>query len=1050
MIMKQTLVFLFLLVRCFSINAQTMNESELLKMMNRATSLMQNSKHKEALDAFLMIGKNTEAQRNESERKLYVRSQIDACQCYYITKEYDKGYLLAKKILSAKITSDEKSEIAHIFVKNGLKYAYKFISYGSNKLLEEARCMLEEILSYADERTEKDVKGIISYSWYYQGANYIEYGQYDEAMPCMRNAEAGYKQLGNTSNVITVISHIASIYYFTNEFESALAEYRNAKLLAEDIGKYEKVMSILLEEKKINDKLGNTEVSNVLLQTIDSLANALPLPSISFLYNSYKGDEARANNALELSELWYKKNDTYVAKYVDDRFNHYVDLRDLYTQMKRFDEALYYARLCLEDIQSHWNSSEAEYYMAYTSIANIYKQMGDKKKCEDILDTISIAERFIVEPRECVRVYFTRAQCYQAFGEYEKALAEYKTLDSILSSKYPETDGERISLLPLMGGLEHRLEHYEKSQQLYGLYAIRLKEKYGEDNDQYINALLWLANAEAFAGQIDTACKHYTQTVKMSKQKLKKRLPYLTLAERDGYWQNNNSMFANMTPFAIEAGHNQTDFTTTCYDALVLSKAFLLESDRSTFNIVKKNGDNSALDDFTKMFSLQLKLRNWERNSKLYADSITAINAKINILSRELSNKCRGIGDITSFMDIGYQEIKSALNKNSVLIDFTDFVSKTEGRKYAAFVVSNKQTNPLLMSLFTESSIDSLQIPSPNYYYEEPYATTIRKLIWEPLSAYVKKGSTVYYVPSHLLFQISLESIPMEDGTLLGEHYKFVRLSSARELLRYNPNLNFAKKETKAVLYGGLMYSVETDKMEATAHKYNVPPMFALRGEMKRGDSIYIELPGTEKEVTAVSNILKKSGIEVDPRIGIEGTAESFVSMDGNAPDYLLMATHGFYYSPQEAENYEYLKGYKDAMSLSGLVLSGGNAAWLGMPIPKGVMGGILTAADIATLDFSGMEIVVLSACKTGQGKATPEGLYGLQRAFKKAGVKTIVMTLWSVDDDVTRDFMTKFHELLAKRKNKWNKRKAFEQAKAYIRENRPEAFYWAAFVMLD
>ena len=92
--------------------------------------------------------------------------------------------------------------------------------------------------------------------------------------------------------------------------------------------------------------------------------------------------------------------------------------------------------------------------------------------------------------------------------------------------------------------------------------------------------------------------------------------------------------------------------------------------------------------------------------------------------------------------------------------------------------------------------------------------------------------------------------------------------------------------------------------------------------------------------------------------------------------------------------------------------------------------------------------MVTLSACQTGQGNATAEGLYGLQRAFKKAGVGTMVMTLWSVSDKVATEFMIKFYETLAK--NKWDKHKAFEQTKAYIRTQHPDPYHWAAFVMLD
>ena len=184
--------------------------------------------------------------------------------------------------------------------------------------------------------------------------------------------------------------------------------------------------------------------------------------------------------------------------------------------------------------------------------------------------------------------------------------------------------------------------------------------------------------------------------------------------------------------------------------------------------------------------------------------------------------------------------------------------------------------------------------------------------------------------------------------------------------------------------------------------------------------------------------------------MGMQGTEESFLSMHGKAPQLLQIATHGFYYTPERAANVDYLKGYSDAMMLSGIVLSGGNAAWRGKELPDGVLGGILTANNIARLDLSGTEMVVLSACQTGQGKATPEGLYGLQRAFKKAGVGTMVMALWSVSDKVTTEFMTTFYEQLASKECKWNKRKAFENTKSIIREKYPDPFHWAAFVMLD
>ena len=238
--------------------------------------------------------------------------------------------------------------------------------------------------------------------------------------------------------------------------------------------------------------------------------------------------------------------------------------------------------------------------------------------------------------------------------------------------------------------------------------------------------------------------------------------------------------------------------------------------------------------------------------------------------------------------------------------------------------------------------------------------------------------------------------------------------------------------------------------MAEEAKKYDLTDLLVMRGDMVRGDSIFCELPGSMQEIMQIETLLKANKWHVTPRMGMKGTEESFLSMHGKAPQLLQIATHGFYYTPERAANVDYLKGYSDAMMLSGIVLSGGNAAWRGKELPDGVLGGILTANNIARLDLSGTEMVVLSACQSGQGKATSEGLYGLQRAFKKAGVGTMVMALWSVSDKVTTEFMTTFYEQLASKQCKWNKRQAFENAKSIIRKKYPDPFHWAAFVMLD
>ena len=600
-----------------------------------------------------------------------------------------------------------------------------------------------------------------------------------------------------------------------------------------------------------------------------------------------------------------------------------------------------------------------------------------------------------------------------------------------------------------MGGTEHHLEKYDESERHYKLYADYTKQLYGEKSMVYINALMMLANAEGFSKHLDAGCTHYTDAAFRLKELMKERIPMMSVEERESLWSPVSSLFTMMTPYAIEANRYQDEFTASCYDALVMSKSFLLESERSLFDVVKKEGTDDDMKDYMLLTLMKNQIKEWEKDYAHHADSILSMSQRAEKLAVRLAERCRSFGNITRFMDIDYTAVKSALKPNEVLLDFTDYVSETVGRKYAAYIINKEDKYPLVKYLFAERQIDSLGITRPDMYYHHDYAPDVLRLLWEPLKEHIAEGATVYYVPSQLLFQVSLESLPLADGSLLGSHYNFVRLSSARELVKaQSPTL--ASAPHSAVLYGGLLYDLQPTAMAEEAKKYDLTDLLVMRGDMVRGDSIFCELPGSMQEIMQIEALLKANKWHVTPRMGMEGTEESFLSMHGKSPQLLQIATHGFYYTPERAANVDYLKGYSDAMMLSGIVLSGGNAVWRGKELPDGVLGGILTANNIACLDLSGTEMVVLSACQSGQGKATSEGLYGLQRAFKKAGVGTMVMALWSVSDKVATEFMTAFYEQLASKQCQWNKRKAFEKTKSIIRDKYPDPFHWAAFVMLD
>lgn len=1052
--MNKALLLSLVLFCCgLQMQAQTLTEAEVTAKMNEAFVLNNAKKTAEALDAFLLVGKNTEQQRNEVEHQVYVCSQTMACMCYETLKRYEEAYQLAKKLMSGGLTEKEKKDVGHLYAMNGYMYATSFMQ-GDNRQLAKARAILEEIMPYANGKVREYALPKIPLSWYLEGAEYHLSQQYDKALAGYQNALKGFIELRKTDDEISVLRHIAEIKGTLYDVIGSENAYKQALYLSRQTGKSDAQMEILKELWKIGKTIGDVQQAQAYAASIDSLVDATSDLQTKYTYYNQKGNEARDLGQYGIAEQWYLRGKD-IAECADtkpvsaNKHLSYSNLRNLYAAIGRYNDALLYAKKAIEEFQAHSPIDDATYNMPYLALADIYRMMSDKENCYRNLDKIFKTASRIVDSKQLYHLYTTRGRCHFAFKNYQSALNDYKKADELLATKYPQTDGDRISLLALIGGVEHQLGNYAESEQYYRKYAEYTKALYGEKSQEHINAQIYLANAEGFAGNVTYGCNDYTAAVLQLKALMKQRIPYMSSTEREGLWNPLSSLFTMMTPYALEAKQTQTAFTKNCYDALVMSKSFLLESERSMYDVIKRMGTSEDMHNYITLASMKNQVEAWEKDYNANADSILSVSRKISRLENLLTNRCKEYSDGTDFMDVDYDAVKHALGQNEVLIDFTDYISQTQGRKYAAYIINKVQDYPLLKALFAERQIDSLGIVRPDMYYSGDYSEDVLKLLWEPLKENVSAGATIYYVPSQLLFQISLESLPLPDGSLLGSHYHFVRLSSARELVKMKSERK-GYKSNYAVLYGGLQYDLEDSAMVEEAKKYDLSNLLALRGEIARGDSVFHDLQGTKEEILKIEDLLKRNKWQVSSYMGKNGTEESFLNMHGKSPKLLHLATHGFYYTPNRAENVDYLKGYTDAMSLSGLVLSGGNAAWLGKPLPKGVLGGILSANDIARLDLSNTDMVILSACQTGQGKATSEGLYGLQRAFKKAGVGTIVMSLWSVSDKTTSEFMTTFYERLADTHNAWNKRKAFEEAKEIIRKKHPDPFHWAAFVMLD
>jgi len=214
-------------------------------------------------------------------------------------------------------------------------------------------------------------------------------------------------------------------------------------------------------------------------------------------------------------------------------------------------------------------------------------------------------------------------------------------------------------------------------------------------------------------------------------------------------------------------------------------------------------------------------------------------------------------------------------------------------------------------------------------------------------------------------------------------------------------------------------------------------------------------------EIEEIERISKSKKVEVEKYTDTQATESQFYNLSYNNPDVMYIATHGFYFGEdeksRETANFIDDKAKKFAESSnplqrSGFVLSSGNALFSGKQIKDSSKDGILTASEISSVGFFGTKLVVLSACQTGLGEVKgSEGVYGLQRAFKMAGVEYLIYSLWEVPDQTTKELMSKFYENWASGKEV---RIAFKEAQNYLKDKYKEypgsSFAWAAFVLMN
>lgn len=359
-----------------------------------------------------------------------------------------------------------------------------------------------------------------------------------------------------------------------------------------------------------------------------------------------------------------------------------------------------------------------------------------------------------------------------------------------------------------------------------------------------------------------------------------------------------------------------------------------------------------------------------------------------------------------------WKQIRNKLGRNECALEFVQYFGKDDNKRMGCLVLRHDSKRPIFIDLF---SVDSLLILPVNNYatvldalssdYQEDINdfyknSTIAVLVWSPqLMSIIKDAQKVYFAADGILHQWAIE-YQMPDSNMIG-----YRLSSTRNLLQRKK----AMKLGSALLCGGIQFSADISPTTLNNDIVTYRFMHENAGFIK-------ELHYTEEEVDSIYSTRNNKDDFVLK--GPNATDEAFLKEVQKGYDIIHLSTHGFYGGHLNLEGDIKPLLNDDSMSKCGILFAGSASSLSNEFFDENMFDGILSGAELSKQDFGGTRLILLSACQTGQGNLTDDGIYGLQRALKQAGIDGICVTLWSVSDLSSSKLMRYFYENLEQQKD--------------------------------
>ena len=703
-----------------------------------------------------------------------------------------------------------------------------------------------------------------------------------------------------------------------------------------------------------------------------------------------------------------------------------------YMLSSKYEVAEGYAREAMEASKSQSTEEQKKLYLM--CVASLGDALFCQQKYEEALTVYKIeldgyaswqtnSEKHADALEDVGKVEVRMKRFDDAKRHLQQAVDMYKALGK--DDKYSNTYSELLVCLRKAGdndtadAMEHEADKKRQAvwQRLLDseLSSIDVTKKY-LSSMVYTNSLNTIAGCYFGLDQYKKAAEYYALYTHTMRDMLRERFLQLSYVDRKRIWKEQQDHIDEFR-FDIATLPDSVEnlmplFIPTLYDMELISKGIMLKSEIEFVNMLTglKTKHKLELLDFYQLIKANQKQIDELQQSASDENLSTVLslkqtNAK---LERQLMQGCAAYSDYSQYLSYTWKDVQKKLSDEDLAIEFTTVpMSPLDKDNYLLALILTSKGEPTMEVVSTKAILKNLE--SKEDLYDNP---RYYQFIWGFMKKHLDGKKHVYFAPDNNLSNVAIEYLKDGEQSFF-EKYEVYRLSSTKELCRAYQKT--ASKKSMCI-FGNIDYET---KLQST----------------QKGGLAFGQLVHGKEEVSGIQQNMGKA-FDVKVYDGKKATERQFRMLSDNSPLILHISSHGEYNGNAKTTEDE-------AMDYSILALSGANKGSSDIEND-----GIITATDVSQMNLRNCELAVLSACKTALGGQGADGVFGLQRGFKNAGVHSLLMSLKPVYDESTAKLMVEFYRGIASGKTK--RQSLLDAQKAVKAQGYKDGKYWAPFILLD